>query len=487
MMTEHLTLSALIEAWTGRHPDELAMPVCPIIDSRQAKEGAVFFALQGENADGHDYVSDALARGATAAVIEHDVDVDAAVAVLDTTTDGPSATAPGVPLLIRVPDVLIALQDAARWWRHKLGVRVVAVTGSVGKTTTKEVVGRVLSQRYEVVWSRASYNNEIGLPLTLLELTGATQHVVLEMGMYVRGDIRFLSSIAKPDVGIVTLVAPVHAERAGSIEEIALGKRELPEALPAAPDGVAILNLDDARVAEMAAHTRARPLTYGLAPEADLWAGDVESLGFAGLRAVLHYGGETVSVQVPLLGRHSIYAVLCGAAAGLSEGMSWDEITRGLEGLDDPLRLRVVSGGGSVTILDDTYNSSPPAALAALDLLSEVRGRKIAALGDMLELGAYERDGHLQVGRRAAEVVDELVVVGRLAAMIGEGAREGGLPAARLHGAPDSASAVDVVAGLLKPGDVLLVKGSRGVRMELIVAALKDGVKPRRAAVGAAA
>jgi len=358
------------------------------------------------------------------------------------------------------------------------------VTGSVGKTTTKEVLAQVLSHHYEVSWSKGSFNNEIGLPLTLLELTDTVERLVVELGMYVRGDIRFLADIARPDVGIVTNVEPVHAERAGSIDEIALGKLELLESLPAAPGGVAILNYDDLRVRNMAAHTQARTLLYGLSPEADLWADEVKGLGLGGLRATLHYGDDAVSVMVPLLGRHSIYGLLRGAAAGLVEGLSWDEIVAGLQGLEDSLRLQIVQGADDVVIIDDVYNSSPPSALAALDLLADLDGRKVAALGDMLELGDYERDGHIQVGCRAAEVVAELVVVGDLALMIGEGAVRCGLSSACVHAAADSEAAIVVVSSLLRPGDVILVKGSRGVKMERVVDALKRGDPDDEAAEG---
>jgi UDP-N-acetylmuramoyl-tripeptide--D-alanyl-D-alanine ligase len=477
-MTQILTLAALIEALAGRRPENLAAPVRPVIDSRQVGEpGSIFFAFEGEHVDGHDYVGDALARGAIGAVIERDVQVDAGVTHLDLTAapdqavwELPADARP--PLLIKVPDVLSALQGAARWWRQQLGLRVVGITGSVGKTTTKEIAGRVLSQRYAVTWSRGSYNNEIGLPLTLLALTGDCERLVQEMGMYVRGDIRFLAELARPDVGVLTNVAPVHAERAGTIDEIALGKRELVEALPPAPRGVAILNADDARVRAMAAHTPARVLTYGLSTDADLWAEDVEVRGLAGLRATLRYGDVAAPIEMALLGRHSIYGALCGAAVGLVEGLTWDEIVAGLASVDDPLRLVAVEGSDGILILDDTYNSSPPSALAALDLLSELEGRKVAVLGDMLELGKYEAAGHWEVGARAAEVVAELVVVGDLGPLIAEGAVQHGLAAGNIYAAPNSEVAVDLVRQVLQPEDVVLVKGSRGVAMEQIVAAL---------------
>ncbi|MGC9521911.1 MAG: UDP-N-acetylmuramoyl-tripeptide--D-alanyl-D-alanine ligase [Anaerolineae bacterium] len=490
-MRDELTLAAFIEGLgstlglsaapraRGWYAQSLEAPVDPIIDSREAEPGSIFFAFEGERVDGHDFVADAFERGAVAAVVERGVTLAQRVDTLDMT--GPQLPTEPVtpPLLIRVPDVLTALQGAARWWRRQRDVRVLGITGSVGKTTTKEMVAQVLSKRYHVTHSQESYNNEIGLPLTLLRLTAECERVVLEMGMYVRGDICFLTSIAQPDVGIVTNVAPVHAERAGTIDEIALGKRELVEALPAAPDGVAVLNYDDERVRAMAAHTQARPFFYGVSAEAsagaDLWADEIESLGLEGVRAVMHHLGEAHEVRTPLLGRHSIYPMLRAAAAGLVEGLGWAEIREALATPGESLRLVPVAGPEGSLILDDTYNSSPPSAHAALALLEELEGRKLAVLGDMLELGTYEREGHLEVGCRAAEIVSELIVVGELGKMIAEGAKRCGLAAERIREAPDSEAAVDVVRSLIREGDVILIKGSRGVQMEHIVEALRGG------------
>lgn len=474
-----LTLSDFIHALTGWALDSLDVPVVPVIDSREAQPGSIFFAFAGENVDGHSYVADALARGAAAAVVERDIPVLEGAEILDLTAPDAEPRSVHMPVVVRVKSVLEALHDAAHWWREQLTVRIIGVTGSVGKTTTKEVVAKVLEQRYDVVRSQRSYNNELGLPLTLLSLGGPTGaegpesealRVVLEMGMYVPGDIRFLCDIARPHVGIVTNVESVHAEHAGTLDDIARAKRELIEALPS--DGVAILNYDDGRVRAMAGYTDAAIFSYGLSPEADLWADDVEGLGLQGIRGRLHYRGEVVPIEAPLLGRHSIYAVLRGAAAGLVEGLAWDEIVEGLAAPGLQLRLVTVRGPHGCLIIDDTFNSSPPSAVAALDLLADLQGRKVAVLGDMLELGAYEREGHLEVGRRAAEVAEELVVVGARAQMISEGARNRGLSADHIRWAPDSDAAVAIVSDLLQPGDAVLVKGSHAVKMERIVRAL---------------
>ncbi len=472
-MGKQLTLAYLIEGLSGWHPHTMGMPVRPIIDSRAAEAGTVFFAFKGETVDGHNYVDDAFARGAVAAVIEHDVAVQANILTVGQSAPDETLT---TPLLIRVPDTLQALQAAARFWRQQVRTRIIGITGSVGKTTTKEVVTKVLARHYNVLRSTGSYNNEIGLPLTLLQLGDEHERVVLEMGMYVRGDIAFLAEMARPHVGIITNVEPVHLERAGSIENIALGKRELVESLPPAPEGVAILNYDDRRVRAMAEHTPARVFFYGLSPQADLWADEVETQGLEGIRLRLHYKHDHVYVKVPLLGQHSADTVLRAAAAGLVEGLDWQEIVEGLRAPGAQLRLVAVPGTGDSLILDDTYNSSPASALAALNLLRSMDGRKIVVLGDMLELGDYEEAGHLKVGCRAANIAAELITVGERAHFIAQGAELCGLPRSRVHETPDCESAIAVLRKILQPQDVILVKGSRSMKMEVIVAAISKEV-----------
>ncbi|MGC9357172.1 MAG: UDP-N-acetylmuramoyl-tripeptide--D-alanyl-D-alanine ligase [Anaerolineae bacterium] len=470
-MIRKLTLAELIEGMGGGRPVNMELPVTPVIDSREANASSVFFAFVGENVDGHDFVRDAFDRGAVAAVVEREVDTEA---TLIDVTNGAFPVGLSTPIVIKVPKVLGALQRAATFWRRQLEPRVVGVTGSVGKTTTKEVVTRVLESRYRVLRSGGSYNNEIGLPLTILQLTGNCEYLVLEMGMYVRGDIRALAEIAEPHIGVLTNVEPVHAERAGSLENIALGKQELVEALPPAPEGVAILNYDDPLVRGMADATQARVFFYGLSPTAHLWADEVESLGLDGIRVRLHYGKEALYVRVPLLGRHSVHTVLRAAAVGLVEGLTWQEIVEGLRAPGAQLRLVSVRGPKGSLILDDTYNSSPPSALAALNLLEDLKGRKIVVLGDMLELGEYEEEGHLKVGCRVADVAAHLIVVGERGPLFARGARLCGFPAERAHVVESNTDAVTLLRELLEPEDVILVKGSRSMAMEEIVAALSE-------------
>jgi UDP-N-acetylmuramoyl-tripeptide--D-alanyl-D-alanine ligase len=467
-----LALADVIEGLTGFRPDGLEQPITKtVIDSRQTEPGALFVALVGEKTDGHAYVGDAFSRGAVAAIVERPV--TASGLVMDLADTGRTLPVSwSLPLVLRAPSSLAALQQVAAFWREKHVVRVVGITGSVGKTTTKELVAAVLARRYKVLKSEASYNNEIGLPLTLMHLTPEHERVVLEMGMYDVGEIADLARIARPHVGVVTIIGPVHLERAGTIERIVEAKTELVEALPPDPEGVAILNYDDERVRGMAQATQARVFFYGLSPEADLWADDIEGLGLDGTRFQLHHRGEEMFVRIPLLGRHSVHTALRAAAVGLVEGLNWQEIIEGLRGPSAQLRLVAVSGPGGSTILDDTYNASPASTIAALNLLEELEGRKIAVLGDMLELGDYEQEGHEKVGMRALEVADVLIAVGALGRIIGETAVRWGMPAEQVHIVTENAEAVAVLEDMVKGDDVILVKGSRGMKMEEIVSAL---------------
>jgi UDP-N-acetylmuramoyl-tripeptide--D-alanyl-D-alanine ligase len=464
-----LTLADVVEGLKGARPQGLDQIVSmTVIDSRQVRPGALFVALKGERTDGHDYVADAFSRGAVAAIVERDVIPSASTLDLTDAARALPATWT-LPVVLKVSDSLQAIQRVAAFWRRQHSVRVVGITGSVGKTTTKELAAAVLARRYVTLKSEASYNNEIGLPLTLAHLTDEHERVVLEMGMYDVGEISDLARIAQPQVGVVTIIGPVHLERAGTIERIVEAKTELVEALPPAPDGVAILNYDDERVRGMAQSTQARVFYYGLSPEADLWADRIEGLGLDGIRFRLHYQSETLHVKIPLLGRHSVHTALRAAAVGLVEGLTWQEVIEGLRGPSAQLRLVAVPGPGGATILYDTYNASPASTIAALNLLDELDGRKIAVLGDMLELGDYEREGHEKVGMRALEVADVLIVVGPLGRIIGQTAQRWGMPADRVHIVADNAEAVSVLEQMVTGDDVILVKGSRAMQMEEIV------------------
>jgi UDP-N-acetylmuramoyl-tripeptide--D-alanyl-D-alanine ligase len=464
-----LTFADLIEGITDLR---LEFPHNPTIekatiDSRQATEGSLFFALRGEHKDGHDYVADAFSRGAIVAVVEREIETECCF--LDTRKETSQLKAVGfdLPVCLIVEDSLAALQKLASYWRKRHEVRVVGVTGSVGKTTTKEMVASVLGQRFRTLKSRENYNTEIGIPLTLLELDPSYERVVLEMAMYDLGEIALLAEIAQPHIGVVTNVGPTHLERLGTIERIAKAKAELVEALP--PDGVAVLNGDDPLVRKMAQKTRADVFYYGLDPGCDLWASSIESHGLDGVRFQFHYGRDTIHTKIPLLGRHSVHTALAATAVGLIEGESWGEIIEGLQNVAQ-LRLVVVPGPKGSTILDDTYNASPTSTIAALNLLEELDGRKIAVLGDMLELGSFEEEGHRKVGRRAVEVVEILITVGKRGRIIGQEAINCGMDKVFIFDEKDEA--ISFLRRIVSPGDFILIKGSRGMKMEEMVSAL---------------
>ena len=444
-----------------------------VVDSRLAVEGSLFVALPGERMDGHLFVSDAFRRGAQAALVQRPVDDSVSLVDVGQRLDARSPVS--LPACFLVPDTLSALQALAAYWRRRHPhCRVVGITGSVGKTSTIELIAAVLSQHFSTLKSLGNYNNEIGLPLTMLRLHPGVEWVVQEMGMYALGEIAHLAGIAQPEIAVVTKVGPTHLERLGSIDRIAQAKAELVQALP--PHGLAILNGDDERVRAMASQTRAkRILYYGLESNNDLWADGVQTHGLEGLRMRFHFRGQSVHARLPILGRHSTYGALAAAAVGLSLGLAWDEVIRGLRDESAQVRLLVVPGVRGTTILDDTYNASPDSTGAALNLLAEMDGRKVAVLGGMLELGSYEVEGHRLVGRRAAEVVSMLVTVGKLGQFIAEEAMAAGMSSSAVHAVADNDEAVRFLDHVLAEGDFVLVKGSRGMAMEGIVAELARG------------
>jgi len=454
-----------------------------VIDSRRVLRGDLFVALPGENVDGHFYVGHALGRGAIAAFVHQDIALDAIPNAL--WVDARAASFPGclqgfhyqegAALIIRVDDSLTALQRLSAYWRAKFTpkLRTIGITGSVGKTTTKELIAQVLSTRYNVLKNEGNLNNEIGVPLTLLNLRPEHEVAVIEMGMYQRGEIALFASLAQPQIGVVTMVAPVHLERLGNIENIALAKAELVEAIPA--DGVVVLNDDDDRVRAMAAVSKARVITYGLTPRADVWADEIESYGLDGISFTLHQANEAFPMRVPLLGRHSVHTALRAAVVARVEGFTWEQILEGFLSPAPQLRLAVAAGPFGSLVLDDTYNASEESTIAALNLLNDIdEGARIAVLGDMLELGDAEEQAHRNVGCRAGLVAHTIVAVGTRSKWIAEEAVACGAAIESVHHVPDNAAALAVLGELIKEKSVILVKGSRGMRMEEIVSGLSE-------------
>ena len=432
----------------GRGPVDITFAQA-CIDSREAQDGDLFFALAGERQDGHDFVARAIAAGAPAAVVERPLE------------------APGDAALLHVSDSLKALQQLAAWWRRRHDAKVIAVTGSVGKTTCKELIASVLGYKYRVLKSEGNLNTEIGIPLSLLRLKKEHERAVLEFGMYARGDIALLSRIALPALGVVTNIGPVHLERLGSMGAITAAKAELVEALTA--DGTAVLNGDDARSAALASRTEARVVYYGLAAQCHVRASDVVSRGLKGIDFRLTAETASVDARLPLPGKHHVYAALAAAAVAIEEGMSLVDIADALAASRPELRSRVLPGLNGSTILDDSYNASPASMLAALDLLAELPARRIALLGEMRELGAAEEEGHRRVGARAGQACDLLIVVGERARLIAEAAGDG---QAEVRCLSSNVMAIDALKNELRAGDHLLIKASRAMAFEEVVSAL---------------
>ena len=434
---------------------DLGVPVAGVsIDSRTLQVGEAFFAIVGHRLDGHAFLGDAAARGAACVVVH-------------TLPDEPPANIP----LVLVEDTTRSLGRLAAWHRSRFSVPVVAITGSIGKTTVKELTAAVLATRGEVLRPASSFNNQWGLPLTLLRLGPEHRAAVVELGTNQAGEIATLAEIARPTVGVVTMVAAVHTEFLGSIDGVREEKAALVRAL--SPTGIAVLNADDPRVASMAREVKGRVVTFGRAAGATVRIADEPTDTDEGFGFTLETGGRRQPVRVAFAGRHNVANALAAAAVGVALELPLEDIARGLAAARPVGGRGVWKRAGDVAILDDTYNASPASVRAALDTLAARRGgrRAIVVLGDMLELGALSEEAHREVGRQVAALgADEFVGLGRHAALAVEAARAAGLADAH-----HSATFDDTVAHLLKrlaPGDVVLVKGSRGMRMERVVDAL---------------
>ncbi len=442
--------------------DPLARVAGVSIDSRSVRAGDLFFAIHGPRHDGHTFVDGALARGALAAVVARD------------RLDGFAPATRGK--LFGVADTTAALGDLARAVRRRWGRRVAGVTGSVGKTTTKEILAALLAARFRVLKSEGNLNNEYGLPLMLLRLEETHEAAVLEMGMSRAGELARLAKIADPDVAVVTRVAPVHLEFFSSLDEIAAAKRELIEGL-AGKEPVAVLNADDPRVAAFRSAAPGRVVTFGIEKPADFRAEAIEDRGAMGSAFQLKSPAERMRLEIPLAGRHAIANALAALAAASVWGAGPAEAKRVFP------RLRPASMRGEVlrfddgfALINDCYNSSPVALAAMIDLLVSTPGyrRRILAAGAMLELGTTSPMLHREAGRLAAGTgkIDWIVGVQGDAAEIVLGAIAEGHPETRTRFLPTSEEAAKFVRELVRPGDLLLVKGSRGVKMERIVEAL---------------
>ncbi len=455
-----LTAAEIAFATHGRVLRSSRRPVIgAAVDSRLLEPGGLFVALPGESTDGHRFLDAAVAAGAAALLVGEGREAEAGLSAVAAAAD---------VAIVAVPDTLLGLHAVAAAWRNRFSPLVVGVTGSIAKTSTKEAIAAVLSQRLLTLKSEGNANNEVGLPLTVLRLGPQHEAAVLEMGMYVGGEITQLAAIARPHIGVVTAVLEVHLSRIGSIDAVEAAKAELVEALPG--DGTAILNADDPRVERMRAMTAARTITYGFSPAADVRAEDVASVGLDGMAFTLVVPGGAIRLSTPALGRHGVQNGLAAAAVGLAAGLDLELIAAGVrQGWQAPHRDQIIRIPG-LTILDDTYNASPASMLAALTLLSSLPGRHVAVLGEMRELGEAHDRAHRELGSAAAGLVDELVIVGAEAGGIAAGAAALG---DRVVVVPDRDAAVSVLRERLRQGDAVLVKASRGAALESVVETLQ--------------
>src|SRR5579883_1031373 len=436
------------------------------IDSRAVGRGQLFIAIRGPRHDGHDFVAAALQVGAEAAIVAVDRLASYPVDIRSR--------------LFAVADTFEALQRLAQAVRRAWGRRIAAITGSVGKTTTKEILAALLGAKFRVLKSEGNLNNEYGLPLTLLRLEPEDKAAVVELGMSHRGELRRLAEIAEPEVGVVTRVAPVHLEFFASIDEIALAKRELIEGL-VGPETVAVLNADDPRVAPFANVARGRVLTFGSNLSAEFRAEKIQDHGAAGSEFDFIAPGERARMHLALPGRHSVENALAALAAASVWGIGANDAAEVLRNIRvGEMRGRLLEFAAGFAVINDSYNSNPVALAAMIDLLRHTRGkgsdygRRIVAAGEMLELGPDSAKLHREAGRSAAEHgADGVIGEQGDAAEIVDGAIEAGMAKSQVHFFPDSSVAAMFLADFVRPGDLLLVKGSRGVKMERIVEALR--------------
>lgn len=447
---ERVTLNDLLAATNGRshgcNPGAVAFNRV-MTDSRQVARGDLFWALRGERHDGHKFVAEAARRGAVACVVQ-----------------SAASTSHGLAAAV-VADTIQGLKDFAHWYRQRRDALVVGVTGSVGKTTTREMIHSVLATRFDGCRSRKNYNNHIGLPLSVLEIDDRHEFAVLEMGASHVGEIRELAAVAVPEIGVVTAIAESHLEGFGDLEQIVTAKGELVDALPA--DGIAVLNGDDANCQRLTRRARCCAVTVGQQSHNTLRATSVEAAG-----QELRFRADGGAFTVRVAGRHHLTAALVAVAIGRELGLATSQIAEGLSRFTPVNGRCQVRDLGTVTLIDDTYNANPASSEAACRLLGEWKsaGRRILVLGDMAELGERSADWHRAIGRTAADMrIDRLAVFGRYAGDVARGAIEQGMS----PGEVAQCDSLDVLLAVLDcwsdaAGNVVLVKGSRSMQMERI-------------------
>ncbi len=425
-------------------------------DSRRISAGDLFIPLIGENFDGHDFIQSAFDKGAAASLTQNE-----------------SLHFPGKAIIL-VKDTLKALQSLAQWYRNRFDIPFVGITGSVGKTSTKEMVACAIAERYNVLKNEGNFNNEIGLPLTMFKLDSNHEAAVIEMGMSAVGEIRALAAIVRPKVGIITNVGLSHIEKLGSRQNILKAKLEMLDGLQSG--GLLILNGDDVMLSGVKDLLSCRTVSYGLEEGVDYQAYNVQSRGEFGIDFSITVEEAEYTIQLPVPGVHNVYNALAAVATGVELGVPMRNLLEGISHFSPAkMRLNIVRARDMI-IINDAYNASPKSMNAALDVLLELESaRKIAVLGDMLELGSWSKRAHMETGIQVAgKKPDMLVTVGEEAANIVKGAIEAGFSPSRTTVLQSNQQAIEHLREILRPGDAVLVKGSRGMKMEEIVQALTE-------------
>ena len=437
------------------------------IDSRTIKDGELFLALKGDLFDGHNFIEDAIKKGACGAIINEDYQV--------------SGSMPQDRAIVRVNDTLLALQETARFYRSKFTLPVTGITGSNGKTTTKEMLWSILSQKSSVLKSEGNFNNHIGVPLTLLRLDSSHKMAVIEMGISDRGELSRLCQIAAPDSAVITNIGPTHLKKLGRIEGVAEAKGEILKFIP--PHGFCILNRDDKFFDVFKAMSQGRIISFGITPDADIHIESYETVaqGKSADRITFNLICPAGKIEVNLnaIGLHNIYNALCAAASAYAHGISTADIKSGLEKFT-PVRMRsAVEKVGEIYIINDTYNANPASMVAAIDMLKTFKtgNRRFAVIGDMLELGENTIMAHRDLGIYiAGSGADGLIAVGEFAGYVAEGAAEAGMSENNVKAFNDYPQTLEQIKEWITAGDIVLVKGSRGMKMERIVEGLKESI-----------
>lgn len=422
-------------------------------DSRQAAEGCLFVAVKGERVDGHDFIPSVFEKGALCVIAEHEPEA----------ADG---------AWIQVESSLQAIKDMAEFYRQQLAVRVVGITGSVGKTSTKEVIASVLSEKYHVLKTLGNFNNELGLPLTVFRLREEHQVAVLEMGISDFGEMHRLSKIARPDVCVMTNIGQCHLEFLKDRDGILRAKSEIFDYL--AEDGTVILNGDDDKLSTIKEVKGIRPVFFGVESGREIYADEIEPKGLKGIRCRIHVGEESISVLIPIPGYHMVLNALAAAAVGLTMGLTMEQIRAGIEKLQSLGGRFHIIEKGNMLIIDDCYNANPVSMKASLDVLKDAEHRKVAILGDMFELGENAAELHASVGCHAAEnEIDLLICVGDASRHMAEAAFQTGGCGEVLQ-VPTLAALLEVLPRLIQEDDTILVKASHGMHFEKVVERLQE-------------